>query len=248
MSKSTIYRSSATMAGAMPRPSIDHQPPGEKTAGDRNAGGRNPEAKPTQNREKRPRQKTHCIHGHPMRHPNLYIDSTGRRSCRECQIQRAIRWKERRGWKPSPSNVKLQPDGTYRCSICQECKPLEECILKKRDGKLLRYRDGTPRVQSQCKACWAESCRRTGKVRREAARLEDRGTRTEGMELVLHYVERWRSKHRLSYLRVARMLGVPETTLASWRKGEGLPGHERIRTMIDLIPEIEHELQRTARA
>ncbi|MGW7630513.1 HNH endonuclease signature motif containing protein [Streptomyces griseoincarnatus] len=33
--------------------------------------------------------QTHCIHGHPLSGPNLYVDNRGRRHCRECRTRRS---------------------------------------------------------------------------------------------------------------------------------------------------------------
>jgi hypothetical protein len=34
-------------------------------------------------------RKTHCLKGHPLAHPNLYIDSRGHRTCKRCAKHRA---------------------------------------------------------------------------------------------------------------------------------------------------------------
>lgn len=40
-------------------------------------------------------RKTHCIHGHPLSGPNLYVNPRGQRQCRTCQAARERRYRDK---------------------------------------------------------------------------------------------------------------------------------------------------------
>lgn len=57
------------------------------TAKENNARSRSPSAMNA--------KKTHCLHGHPLRGTNVYIDKKGRRSCQVCRRDATRRYQER---------------------------------------------------------------------------------------------------------------------------------------------------------
>jgi len=98
-----------------------------------------------------PGNRTHCPRGHPYDSENTYVRGNGRRTCRECSIQRD---RARRGWSGlppcaerthckrghefTPENTHINPSGARVCLTCRRMRGRIDDARRGKGSKAMR--------------------------------------------------------------------------------------------------------------